>query len=264
MKKIIKSLLRKTFGKKSTQAFYELLFRLALKGMNYGNGGNFKDSGELNVLQYIKQKLGNEKSIVVFDVGGNVGEYAKVAARFFSNATIHAFEPSKKTFERFVHNTKSIENIIPNNFGLSDADTSVLLYSSAAASGLSSVYHRNIKHIGITMDNTEEISLSTIDNYCELQNIQQIHFLKLDIEGHELKALQGAARMLESSGIRFIQFEFGGTNIDSRTFFQDFYFLLQDKYRFYRVLKDGLAEIPNYKITQEIFVAINYLAEIKQ
>jgi hypothetical protein len=84
--------------------------------------------------------------------------------------------------------------------------------------------------------------------------------LKLDIEGHELKALNGATQMINSKKIDVIQFEFGGCNIDSRTYFQYFFYLLKDNYYIYRILKDGLFEMPTYKKTYEIFITINYLA----
>jgi hypothetical protein len=66
--------------------------------------------------------------------------------------------------------------------------------------------------------------------------------------------------MISEKKIDNIQFEFGGCNIDSRTYFQDFFYLLKDNYRIYRVLKDGLFEIPTYKETYEIFTTINYSA----
>ncbi len=69
--------------------------------------------------------------------------------------------------------------------------------------------------------------------------------------------------MLNERKIRFIQFEFGGTDIDSRVFFQDFYYLLKDNYSLYRIVKDGLVKIDGYKEKYEIFDTINFLAELK-
>ncbi|MBC7888546.1 MAG: FkbM family methyltransferase [Ferruginibacter sp.] len=261
MKRVIGYVLRKPSGRKSMQKIYETLFRLSLTGLNYGNGGDFKDSGELYVLKYIKEKLGAEKSITLFDVGGNVGNYSKTLAGIFTdNAVIHAFEPSKITFEIFLKTTAGITNIVPNNFGLSDIATDVILYANNDNSGLSSVYQRNLAHFGIAMDKTEKIQLSTVDLYCQKNNINRIHFLKLDVEGHELNVMKGANLMISNKKVDFIQFEFGGCNIDSRTYFQDFYYLLKDKYVIYRILKDGLQEIQQYDERNEIFITINYLA----
>jgi hypothetical protein len=83
----------------------------------------------------------------------------------------------------------------------------------------------------------------------------------LDIEGHELNALKGAKEMINKNAIDFIQFEFGGCNIDSRTYFQDFFYLLKNKFKIYRILTDGLFEIVEYKETHEVFITVNYLAE---
>ena len=63
--------------------------------------------------------------------------------------------------------------------------------------------------------------------------------------------------------IKFIQFEFGSCNIDSKTYFQDFWYLLKDNYNIYRIVKDGITPIIKYKETSEIFTTINYLAELK-
>lgn len=261
LKKITNKILSKVAGKKEFQNLFQSLYNISLKGMNYGNGGNFKESGELFVLEYINEKFSNEKLLMIFDVGGNLGHYSKVLSDFFkTKAIIHSFEPSKKTYDIFLQTTTNIQNIVPNNFGFSDIENTELLYTNQDGSGLASIYQRNLDHFGIAMDRSEEIRLSTIDNYCKVNNINRIHFLKLDIEGHELKALMGAKQLIYGKMIDVIQFEFGGCNIDSKTYFQNFYYLLKDNYRIFRILRDGLLEIPTYKETYEVFITINYLA----
>ncbi len=263
--RIIMKILIKFLGKIRGQAFLEYIYIQSLKYMNFGRGHNYIKSGELNVIKHIGKNYTPELSLVIFDVGANVGNYTKALSEFFLNrAVIHSFEPSKKTFEIFLETTKDLKNVIPNNFGLSDTETRQLLYTDVEGSGYASTYQRNLVHFGITMDKSEEIKLSTIDNYCRINNIEKIHFLKLDIEGHELKALNGAKEMIRNKQIDFIQFEFGGCNIDSRTFFQDFFYLLKDNYTLYRILKNGLFEISEYKETYEIFITANYLAVIKE
>ena len=84
--------------------------------------------------------------------------------------------------------------------------------------------------------------------------------LKLDVEGHELKVLNGAHSLINSNSIDFIQFEFGGCNIDSRTYFQDFFYLLNPYYEIYRLVKDGIVLIEHYEERHEVFVTTNYLA----
>jgi len=257
MKKIVTIILCKI----SNQHFWEKIFQLSLRGMNIGNGGDFSQSGELFVLKYIQNKLKKEPLVVIFDVGANVGNYSKALSDIFdAQAKIYSFEPSKKTFEVFLTATKAYENIIPNNFGFSDKACNRTLFTNAESSGFASVYQRRLEHFGINMDKTEEIELTTIDAYCTENKIERIHFLKLDVEGHELSALNGAKKMIRNKKIDFIQFEFGGCNMDSRTYFQDFYYLLKDNYTIYRILKDDIYELSNYREIYEIFIPTNFLA----
>ena len=110
----------------------------------------------------------------------------------------------------------------------------------------------------------ESISITTVDEFCRKNDIAHINFLKLDIEGHELYCLEGAVEMMKNRNIDFIQFEFGGCNIDSRTYFQDFWYLLKDQYNIYRIVRDGLVQIHQYNERLEIFKNINFLAELKK
>ena len=48
----------------------------------------------------------------------------------------------------------------------------------------------------------------------------------MDLEGHELFALNGATTALKLGYIKALSFEFGAGNVNSRTFFRDFWELL--------------------------------------
>ena len=113
------------------------------------------------------------------------------------------------------------------------------------------------------MDRHEPLELTTIDDFCRENGFERIHFLKIDVEGHELAVLHGAESMLRDGRIDFIQFEFGGTCIDSKVFFRDYWILLHERYRIYRILKNGIVEIKRYTEHEEIFCTMNFLAEKK-
>ena len=115
------------------------------------------------------------------------------------------------------------------------------------------------------MDITESISVNTVDVYCEENNVSRIDFMKIDVEGHEFDVLSGATRMIESNSIGAIQFEFGGCNIDTKTYFRDFYnFFQRHNYTIYVIGRTGkLLPITNYTEYCEQFMTTNYVA-IKQ
>jgi FkbM family methyltransferase len=263
----IKSFIKRFIGKKATvknQPFFERKYYSAIAGMNIGGGSDCSNSGELNVLKYIFNKREQQNKIIIFDVGANVGNYSKMVYETSrKKAGIYSFEPSKIAYKKMVENTMNIPNIKSYNFGFGENNAELTLYTNEDGSGLASIYKRRLDHFNINMDKKENVKIKTIDSFCEENKIEKIDFLKLDVEGHELKVLTGAKNLKNTGKIRFIQFEFGGCNIDSRTYFQDFWYMLKDKYKIYRIINDGLYEIKEYKEIYECFITTNFFAEKK-
>lgn len=252
---------RALFGRRALQPFWHRLHRLSLSGLNVGGGSNFEDSGELWIIDRLARERVGDRSLLIFDVGAHLGGWAlAVLARLEGRARLFCFEPSPSTFAALQQNVGERADVELLNFGLSDREASGELLSDATFSGLASVYRRRLDHVGLSLDRSEPVRLRRIDEFCREREIDHIDFLKLDVEGHELKVLEGAGKLLEGVAIDYIQFEFGGCNIDSRTYFQDFFYALDPSYRLHRVLRNGLVPIEHYGETQEIFVTTNFLA----
>ncbi len=243
------------YGKESFYPMWWEIYNEALRGMNIGGNCDVHDSGEYLLMQYLSDSL---KGGIVFDVGANVGDYSKMLAEMLENVSIHSFEPSNAAYAELSKNTADIKGIKINNIGLSNEKCVGTMYSNEEGSVLGSLYKRELGLFGISFENTEEVELDTLDNYCSQNHIQQIDFLKLDVEGNELMVLLGAEEMLKQRKIHRIQFEFGGCNIDSRTFFRDFWMILSNDYDIFRIMKDGLWQITNYSEQLEIFTYSNF------
>jgi FkbM family methyltransferase len=201
---------------------------------------------------------------VFFDVGANVGKYTNIIREALGDeVVIYSFEPSKQSYKKLLQNTEGYSGLHRFNFGFGKESSVLTLYSDSEASGLASLYKRNLQHFDIEMNRMEEVEIRTIDDFCFTAGIQRITFLKMDVEGNELNVLLGAKKMLDAGSIDFIQFEFGGCNIDSRTYFQDFYYLLKDRYTIYRIVKDGFFEIKKYNEIYECFITTNFFAARK-
>lgn len=261
---LLRILLKPFFGRSYMQFFFKEIYSFGLRGMNYGWGTSVKDSGEIKVMDRILSQNQKDANLIFFDVGANIGTYSKMLIEKSKdrNYRIYAFEPSLRTFNTLTQNIKNPKCIL-NNFGFSNENNEVNLYTNEDLSGLASVYQRNLDFIDIKMDKIEKISVKKMDDYCIENNISEITFLKIDVEGNELSVLNGAKKLLSENKIKYIQFEFGGCNIDSRTYFKDFYDLLNEKYKVYRILRDGLFHIEKYSENLEIFVTSNFFAELK-
>jgi FkbM family methyltransferase len=246
-------------GNQWTQPFWNTVHRWSLYGLNIGYDCDVTVSGEINVLKVLGKSPFGE-TLTVFDVGANVGNYAQaVLDTLESRVELHCFEPTRLAHERLRDRFGSRSRVVINSVGLSSNEQTSEIFAQAPGSSRSSLYAERFESKNELTN--ESIRLTTLDRYCEDRSIKRIHLLKMDVEGHELEALKGASSMLSNGAVEWIQFEFGGCNLDSKTRFKDFYALLSSNYRLYRVLKNGLYEPTEYSERLEIYCTANYLAQ---
>ena len=112
----------------------------------------------------------------------------------------------------------------------------------------------------IDFDVREQITTVRFEDYwTEYLNKRPLDLVKIDIEGHELAALRGFGKAIYSTSV--VQFEVGGCNIDTKTFFQDFWYYFKDhNFSMHRITPLGLESITSYKEIDECFSTTNYLA----
>jgi FkbM family methyltransferase len=228
-----------------------------------GSGSDVESSGEAAVLSALKSSNQSDGPLCIFDVGANTGQYLRAACRLLAGERfhVHSFEPSPGTYEKLVENTQQDPKVTLNNFGLGSKSEERDFYSDSPLSGLASLTRRRLTHLGIDMDYTERVRITTLDDYCHDREIESIDLLKLDVEGHELDVLNGSKRMFSKAAIGMVQFEFGGCNIDTRTFLQDFvYFVSEYRMQVARITPSGyMHEITAYSETYEQFRTSNFL-----
>ena len=260
--KVLRSaLLRPSLRTTGFQPLWNTLHRLSLWGMNMGPGGEVESSGERWVLTRAMNEKPAGSPFVLFDVGANAGQYATEALELNRpDLSIFCFEPSAPTFQRLSQAVANHGNAHLFNFGMSRAESEATLHYHIGGEAEASLECRDLSHWGIQQDQHVTVRLRRLDTVCQELGIGEIDFLKLDVEGHELAALEGAGTMLSDGSIRSIQFEFGGPDIESRTFFKDLYHLLNPHYSIFRVVYHGLEPVHEYSEFLETFVTVNYLA----
>jgi hypothetical protein len=110
------------------------------------------------------------------------------------------------------------------------------------------------------MDLTEEISLKTGIDYVTGHAIEKIHLLKVDVEGHELDVFGGFGDFLHPDRIDYIQFEYGGANLDSHTSLLELHNYLSAKGFILCKMKRNKLEIQSYDPRLENFMYQNWVA----
>jgi FkbM family methyltransferase len=130
-----------------------------------------------------------------FDVGAHIGHYTYVLRSAVSARLVHAFEPHPVSYA-------TLERLFPDvnlwNCALSDQCTKQDLRIPYLAD-------REIRTRG-TLEPTPEpgetgsatvrVETTTLDQFTQDHGIEGAAFIKIDVEGHELKVIQGAQRTL--------------------------------------------------------------------
>lgn len=244
----------------------QLLLDVAVKWKQFfqgiGSGTGVRSSGEKVVFKAMRQKPADH--YCVFDVGANQGQFLALTRQHVGteNFSVHCFEPGGETFSILQHNHQPDDRVTLNNTGLSRASGEAVLHYDEAGSGLASLTKRELGHFNINFEQSESIKLSTVDEYCQAADVDVINLLKIDVEGHELDVLAGAERMFNERKIDVVTFEFGGCNIDTRTYFRDFWLFFDSRnYDVFRITPSGyLFRIAKYRERCEQFRTTNFVA----
>lgn len=260
------SILKKAFllisGNRAIQGAIEKKVQSLQELMGIGSGDGVLSSGEQAVFDLLRRKF--KPPYCIFDVGANKGQFLGLLLDHMGtdDFTIHCFEPGRETFKMLVTSSKDDRRIKLNNIGFGKEQEEALLHFDSAGSGLASLTKRNLDHFGIDFNQSETVKIDTIDHYCSENAINRIHLLKIDVEGHELDVLAGARKMFDAKSVDIVTFEFGGCNIDTRTFFQDFwYFFREIDMKIMRITPSGyFYPIESYKEIYEQFRTTNFIA----
>jgi FkbM family methyltransferase len=138
---------------------------------------------------------------VVFDIGANAGIYSLAAAAAQPQATIHAFEPTPEIAERLRKTAASnrLHRVHVHEVAVSTQSGSANLVRYRGALGTNG----GMNYITTTPADSDAASIRTVslDDFCSEHAIDHIDLLKLDIQGHEPRALAGAMGLLASGRV---------------------------------------------------------------
>jgi FkbM family methyltransferase len=254
-----------TRGNIIRKKFRSLLIRI-FNWIENNNNANFFSNGEERFVETITNYFAKSQrtQLEFFDIGANRGNYTQVLLDRLSNkkldARINVFEPTKSCFQMLGKRFEAFSNIMLNQTAASNADGYLPIYYDHEGSALASMHHRNLSAMGMSLNETELVQATRLDTYIKAKQITHIHLLKIDIEGHELAAFEGMGEYLRGDFVDFIQFEYGGANLDSKTSLMDIYTLLESRgFVLGKLMPKGI-ELRTYQAWMETFQYANYAA----
>ncbi|MBC7323647.1 MAG: FkbM family methyltransferase [Acetomicrobium sp.] len=228
---------------------YDLAARYIALCEGYYNWYNFQWDGE---YKFLRQVVRGTSTPIIFDVGANIGQWAKMVLKECPHAILHLFEPFPPSFELLSQNFSSLATTNCVAVGDINGTIDLLLYNNLEHSLI--VNEQQICKGKIT------VPLITLDEYCFQKNIDQVYLLKIDVEGAEIKVLLGARTLIRECRIMVIQFEYSYKWIASRAFLRDAYTILSPQYRLFKIVPAGLWEFPKYHPSLENFRCSNFVA----
>ncbi len=178
-------------------------FAAATTGSFRGNIKNGKAIvRELEKIKIFLDLSRNISNPVMFDVGACFGTYSFITL-FNPDLRVEAFEPHPKMNEymRDIIRLNDIPNITLHEFGLSDEERKCDMEFGSAFSR--SPLNLNVGTTNIRADREGSFLFRPLDSL----GIQRLDLLKIDVEGHEMEALKGAADTLRRCRPQYIQIE---------------------------------------------------------
>jgi FkbM family methyltransferase len=231
----------------------------ALRGLGAGTG---VECEALCATRFVSPSTSRP---TIIDAGANVGDwYVAMSRLLYNKPLIYMFEPLPAARKVAASRACPGSEILPFALGNQIEERELLL--SHDLDTTASFYPRKDSVAGSREYRGERIKVVTLDHFLTEKHIQRVDFLKMDLEGNELAALKGAKEASATKIILALSFEFGSSNLNSRTFFYDlFHLLTSHSYKIARMSPTGrLIPITYYTEDLEFFARTStYFASLE-
>jgi FkbM family methyltransferase len=180
-----------TLGRGFTKTFNGYKLRIPTRYINY-----FPADYEAENFSFLKQQV--KPGNTVLDIGAHIGFFANITAQMVGNAgKVFAFEPTPSTYamlQKMCADNNNTGIVTPVNKAVGKEDGSITFYvSDDKIDNTNSTvgYREGSNHKPI------DIPLTSVDNFVQQQGLQQVDFIKIDVEGAEYDTIRGAAETMQ-------------------------------------------------------------------
>ena len=197
--------------KNQVMCLTEKVYILPKNNMNYYiQNGLFEN----NLIEWCRQFCKKDQNML--DIGAHSGTYTISLAENCKH--VYAFEPQKLTYYSLCGSValSNLKNVTCLNFGLGSTEqVGKQTLNIVSLDGGSTLHSSNNNIL-----QTEEIEIKTLDSL----NIDNIGFIKIDVEENELQVLLSSQNTLEKSKYPKILFEMNTENKQLIDFFKGLHY----------------------------------------
>ena len=162
---------------------------------------------------------------VVLDVGANIGCTTLLFSELGS--VVHGFEPLGKTFTLLKRNieTNQRSNVVVHHCALGDENKNSEIYFSDTNRSMAFVLDRTTRDDS----QTAAIRVRRLDDMLPELGVPQINFVKIDVEGYEMRVLNGArATLAKHKPVVEMEFNAWCLDVQQRVTLPDFLDLISE------------------------------------
>ena len=150
---------------------------------------------------------------VIIEAGVANGVNTEEMAHFWSGAVIHGFEPIPKAREMALSRTRNFaDRVFIHPYALGDSSSKLSMHVSGTGEAADTQSSSLLKPTGhleeynfVEFKDMLEVDVVTLDDWALQAGVSQVDFMWLDLQGYELKALQGATNLLKSVKVMHIE-----------------------------------------------------------
>lgn len=140
-------------------------------------------------IRDVKKNLKNP--LTLFDIGANVGEISFYLSKEFPSAKIYSFEPGNRAFNiiRKIKRRFNLNNLSIYKLALGDKKEFVGMKLPEEDDGRAFIMKgTNLKG---------EFRVEKLDDFVKIKGVGNIDFIKIDVEGFEIKVLKGGIKTIK-------------------------------------------------------------------
>jgi FkbM family methyltransferase len=137
----------------------------------------------------------------ILDIGANIGYTASVFAGARSpDSNVYAFEPDRQTFKLLgeVIRRKKLSGVIEAiNMAVGSSEGQIRFWHNQKHSADHRVVTENFRSACTDETNISTVHITTVDSFVKTRNLQNISFIKIDVQGYELAVCEGMKETLD-------------------------------------------------------------------
>ena len=149
------------------------------------------------------QMAGIDKPKAIVDLGAHIGSFTKSTALYFPETSIFSYEATEENFKLLEMNTENLSNVkIQNSIVCGSRKPAKIWWDQREKQGGMNTGGTRILYEGDEYNNDledtilldDKVSSTSLEEIIENNNLDQIDYLKMDIEGSEYDVIKAARK----------------------------------------------------------------------